>query len=493
MSFRIAQRMTSRTMNRQRAIIDIGSNTVRLVIYGGPPRAPVILLNEKVTARLGRAVAERGELSDRASAAALAALARYAMILDLRGVTDVECVATAAVRDAANGAVFLDRVRAIGLTPRLLSGEEEAIASAQGVLGAFPGARGAVADLGGGSLELVHVGSGGCEHGVSLPLGSLRLPALREGGPVKFGRRIHRAVTDAKWSGAAEETLYLVGGSHRAIARVAMRLIDWPLDDPHGFTIDAEEMSRVSRVIVRGKVPHDIPGVGASRCASLGDTAALLGVLVREIEPARVVFSTWGLREGLLYSRLSRATREQDPLLAGVAAFCEAVGSPAAEAAMVAGWTVATNPVGGHGTERLRLAATMLALASLRIEPNLRPDEATDWALRKSWVGIEPEGRAMIAACVHANASRQPVPTTLGRLAAEERLREAAVWGASIRLCRRFSALAPAVLAGSSLAIEGKRLVLSAAPRHAALFTDTVAKDLAVLAAQLDLEPKFAT
>ena len=137
-----------------RAIIDIGSNTVRLVIYGGPARAPEVLHNEKVTARLGKGVAENGKLGQRAMSTALASLARYRTLLELKGIAEVDVVATAAARDAVNGPEFLAQIRALGLTPRLLSGEEEAITSAHGVIGAFPRAQGVVGDLGGGSVEL---------------------------------------------------------------------------------------------------------------------------------------------------------------------------------------------------------------------------------------------------------------------------------------------------------------------------------------------------
>ena len=208
---------------------------MRLVIYDGPPRAPHVFYNEKITARLGKNVAEDGVLSVKASTTALAALARYALILRLHGVDDVGCVATAAVRDAANGGEFLARVAELGLSPRLLSGEEEALASADGVRAAFPGARGIVGDLGGGSLELVAVGDFGSRHGVSLPLGTLRLPALRAVGPERFARRIHRLLKTSDWAEPAGQPFYLVGGSWRALARVAMIRDHWPVDDPHGY------------------------------------------------------------------------------------------------------------------------------------------------------------------------------------------------------------------------------------------------------------------
>jgi exopolyphosphatase/guanosine-5'-triphosphate,3'-diphosphate pyrophosphatase len=100
-------------------------------------------------------VAENGKLSAKSMASAFGALRRFAALLRLQGVKDWQCVATAAVRDAANGTAFLQQIAALELEPRLLTGEEEALASARGVMAAFPGARGVVADLGGGSLELV--------------------------------------------------------------------------------------------------------------------------------------------------------------------------------------------------------------------------------------------------------------------------------------------------------------------------------------------------
>lgn len=485
-------RIAARSMTEQRAIIDIGSNTVRMVIYGGPPRAPMVLFNEKVTARLGRGVADSGMLSTKSKGAALAALGRFATLIKLHDVRSVKTVATAAVRDAGNGAVFLEAVTALGLSPRLLSGEEEAIASATGVIGAFPGARGVVADLGGGSLELVHVDGQLCEHGTSLPLGALRLPQLRGDGPVKFGQRIHKVVKSAKWQCPASETLYLVGGSHRAFARFAMQALNWPLDDPHGFELAPDDALRICRMVLRARAPEAIPGLAPSRQASLPDTAALLKVLLKEIRPERLVFSSWGLREGLLHASLSPAARAQDPLLAGVSKFAAVIGVSTADAAMVAGWTAAANPADGAHHENLRLAATMLALGAQRLEPNLRAQHAAEWALRKRWIGVDAEGRAVMAACILANCGRNAIsPVGLERLASPESLREAQAWGLAIRLCRRFSGVSPQALANSKLSVEGGQLILSVQQGFSALYTDTIEKDLRALADKLGLQPAF--
>ncbi|WJS98388.1 Ppx/GppA phosphatase family protein [Novosphingobium humi] len=480
----------------QRAIIDIGSNTVRLVIYGGPVRAPVVLFNEKVTARLGKGVAESGMLSAKGMATALGALARFAMILKLRGVDDVQTVATAAARDAANGGEFLEQVAALGLSPRLLSGEEEAVASARGVLSAFPGACGIVADLGGGSLELIDIegdakGGGRCTHGVTLPLGTLRLAALRADGNEKFARRIHRMLKGQDWDAHSGQVLYLVGGSLRAFARFAMEQVNWPIDDPHAYELSPEEVLSAVRALqsktARGNALSPINGVSASRLASLADAGALLGQLVKELHPSRVVFSGWGLREGLLAGTMGAKTAGQDPLLAGVIAFVEMQQPGLSSAAdLVARWS---GRLAYAGPDNLRRAAVMLALASLRSEPNLRAEQAAQWALRKRWLGVDEAGRAMIAMAVLANSGQAEIPTDLPRLAPLQDLREAVIWGMATRLARRFCAGAGEVLEASSLTISGRKLVLATTHAMAPLYTDACAKDLRVLAEMMGLTP----
>lgn len=478
-------------MNAERAIIDIGSNTVRLVIYGGPARAPNISHNEKVSAKLGKGVAENGRLADKASTAALSALARFALLLEVRGIRDVETVATAAVRDAANGAEFLEKVAALGLRPRLLSGEEEALAGARGVQAAFPGAKGVVADLGGGSLELVHVEHDRCERGASLPYGTLRLPALRASGPASFARSLRKALDVAEWHCAPDEALYLVGGTFRALGRYAQTLVAWPVDDPHGFAMSHDAAATLCRSVIRGQLSAKPAAIPASRRAALPDAAALLAVLLRELRPSRVVFSGWGLREGLLMAGYGTPVWSQDPLLAGVIAFAESMGSPAAQAAIVAGWTAGANPPGAEPNESLRLAATALTLAARRLEPNLRPDASRIWALRKRWIGVCPAGRAMIAACMLASTGKTFDRSDLLRLAGPEDIEEAVAWGLAIRLCYRLSSTAALVLSNTALSIDGADLVLKIRQPYVRLYTDPVQKDLRALADHLGLAPKM--
>jgi len=162
----------------RRAVIDIGSNTIRLVVYGGPPRAPVALFNEKLAAGLGRGVVASGRFEPESTEMALKGLARFAALVRLVGPDHLRVVATAAVREAEDGAAFLEQVRGLGLSPELLSGEQEATAAGLGVICTHPGACGLVADVGGGSLELALVGEGEVREKISLPLGMMRVAAV---------------------------------------------------------------------------------------------------------------------------------------------------------------------------------------------------------------------------------------------------------------------------------------------------------------------------
>jgi exopolyphosphatase/guanosine-5'-triphosphate,3'-diphosphate pyrophosphatase len=484
----------------ERAIIDIGSNTVRLVVYGGTMRAPTVVVNEKVTAKLGREIAATGRLADEAMAMALRGLKRFALVLSDLGIRDIDTVATAAVRDATNGAEFVEQLRAIGLNPRVISGEEEALLSAHGVIGAFPDARGIVADLGGGSLELVRVSGGRTDGASTLPLGTLRLPdhrpANRKGDGVRGDMRksldkvIRKGGWDLSGSTPAENgTLYLVGGTWRAMAVYAMAAQAYPLSDPHGFTLDPDDAQALAATLA-GSESDALKGrerISTMRAEKLPDAAVLLQALLARLAPQKLVFSSWGLREGLLYDRLPEHTKAQDPLLAGVAVFAAGRGTEPALATRMAAWTLDAAPAREHGSERLRLAATMLGLAGMQIEPNIRLPQAISWALHKRWVGIDGKGRAMLAAAIAANGNQLSLPSEVRALASEEALEEAVRWGLALRLARRLGAQSPRSLEATRLRVEDGALVLELAKSHEALFGAPTEKDMKLLAGRLGL------
>jgi exopolyphosphatase/guanosine-5'-triphosphate,3'-diphosphate pyrophosphatase len=349
-------------------------------------------------------------------------------------------------------------------------------------MAAFPGAKGLIGDLGGGSLELTHIDGDNCTHGSSMPLGTLRLPKLRASGPAAFMDSIADQLAAADWSGAQAEPFYLVGGSWRALARYAGYRQGWPVDDPHGFVMTPDTALEIAEFLGQTKEKLTCPGLSASRAASLPDASALLAVLVRKLAPTKLVFSSWGLREGLLFRQLSGSARAQDPMLSGVTAFARQHGITPAMATTIAHWTGSICQTDDSRNERLRQAATALALASMRIEPNLRGSQALDWGLRKRWIGIDDAARAMLTMTILANGGRTAIPAELTRLASAKALHEAMSWGFAIRLCRRFSGSSAEALTHSSLRIDEGRLVFSVEPAMRALCTEMVEKDLRLLA-----------
>lgn len=494
----IARRGRKRsTESSHQAIIDIGSNTVRMVIFGGAPRAPVTLFNEKVVARLGRDLEPGGGLSQDAMDLALEGLARYAQLLSDLEIERVDAVATAAVRDASNGEAFLNEVRALGLSPRLLSGKEEAEVSAMGVIGAFPGvgedSSAVVADLGGGSIEFTRISGSTFEERSSLPLGTLRLLELAERPADKALKSIAKKLGKAGWGEPIHAPLYLVGGIWRAMAVYAMESRNWPLSDPHGYTMKPKEALALAKelTVLDPKTIGQSERISAMRAQQMPAAALLLRAMVEQQEPERLVISAWGLREGLLFEKLDAPTRRADPLMAALDLFAAQRGLTHSLAARVSAWTVGAVPAGAKASERIRLAATKLALASMSIEPNLRQHQAMDWALHKRWIGLDDAGRAMVAMAIAANGNHTDIPQDFMCLAREDQLNEAICWGLATRLCRRLGALAPGSLENSHLSIEGGRLVLEIAPNQDALLFGPTGKDMALLADRLDLKPEM--
>ncbi|HTV37414.1 MAG TPA: exopolyphosphatase, partial [Xanthobacteraceae bacterium] len=158
------------------AVVDIGSNSVRLVVYEGLTRSPTPLFNEKALCGLGREVQSTGLLAADAVEQALSALKRYRALCTTMGAKKIFAVATAACRDAKNGSAFVKLAeRTIGAEIDVLSGTREAELTALGVISGVHRADGVVGDLGGGSLELVDVHGTRARHGLTRPLGGLAL------------------------------------------------------------------------------------------------------------------------------------------------------------------------------------------------------------------------------------------------------------------------------------------------------------------------------
>ena len=447
-----------RLRNRQPvAVVDIGSNSVRLVIYEGLVRAPSILFNEKVQCGLGRGIAETGNMDERAVANALAALRRFRALADQARVADLFVLATAAAREAGNGPAFIDAAQEIlSREITVLSGREEALYSAYGIRSAFRDIDGVMGDLGGGSLELVEMKGRDIGDGLTLPVGVIRL-SERAGGDYGRAAKIAREdIRRAEFLSRCEgRVFYAVGGTWRNLAKLHMAHTDYPLHVTHHYEMDAEKALGFLRRVGANEVEKlkGIEDVSRSRRALLPFGAIALAELVKEMRPGKIVFSSSGVREGYLFSLLSEEARETDALIEAAEELSVLRSRSPRHARELAAWTgKAFAAFGIAETEderRYREAACRLADISWRAHPDYRGDQALNVLAYGSFVQIDHPGRAYIALANYfrhdglKNSSYAP-PI---RMIADQRIWERSRYlGAFFRVAYLFTAAMPGVI-----------------------------------------------
>ena len=482
-------------MAASQAIIDIGSNSVRLVVYDGPVRAPSVLFNEKVSAGLGKGLGDGAKLDRRASAQALRALARFRDVTRAMEVKEVRTVATAAVRDASDGKAFIAEIEKLGLPVELLSGEQEGRASGFGVISAFPTADGIVGDLGGGSLELARVRGGDVHETISLPLGVLRLAGMKKGRGV-LDRHVRKLLVKAGWQDIERDLpLWLVGGSWRALARLHMYLTDYPLPVLHGYAMPPEAASRLLRALGRmdRKRLKSIDAIPSGRIGALGDAAALLVTLTRLLGSQSLIVSAYGLREGLLYEGLALELRAKDPLVEAAHLVGATLGRFPEHGDLLARWIAPLFPDEDTRSARLRHVACLLGDVGWMANPELRAERGLDIALYGNWVGVDVRGRAMIAHALYTSFGGGNAPAPLvAQLASPEECAQAAAWGLAMRLGQRLSGGVAGPLEVSRLSIDETALTLTLPEEQAMLYGEAVERRHKQLASVLGRTPKTA-
>ncbi|HJQ16207.1 MAG TPA: Ppx/GppA family phosphatase [Allosphingosinicella sp.] len=481
-------------MTKPVAIIDIGSNSVRLVVYAGATRIPWIIFNEKVLAGLGQNLSRTGALSEAAQERALEALRRFRLLTREMGVARVRVVATAAVRDATNRDGFLRAVRAIGFRPQLLSGEEEGVMAGLGVLSAIPEADGIVADLGGGSLELVDVADGEVLHSSSLPFGVLRIGPLIQKGENGFAKKLAKAIEATGFAKRGRKRpIYLVGGSWRALARLDMLVSDYPLPIMHQYSLAPDrpkELQRALQLLDKGDL-KSIPSLSLARMPTLPNANLLLRGLVDELRPSALIVSSFGIREGLLYNDLSPQLRALDPLIEATRDAGQGLARFDEHGALLDRWIApAFDDEPEHA--RLRLAACLLGDVAWQAHPDFRAERGVDMALHGNWVGIDGPGRVMIAQALFSNfgGGGDFADLDVAALCSPDELQRAAHWGLAMRLAQRLSGGIATSLERSKLTLDNGTLRLALGASEEALYGEAVDRRLRTLANAMKRKPE---
>ena len=481
-------------------MIDIGSNSVRLVIYEGLTRAPTPIFNEKVLAGLGREVQSTGLLTADAVDKALKALRRFRALCDIGGVTRLWCVATAACRDADNGPEFIAAAERI-CRKRIdvLTGKREARYSALGVISGLYKPDGIVGDLGGGSLELIEVHGQSVRKGVTLPLGSLALQDLAELSVKKADKIVRKTLGSVPLLKRGEgRRFYAVGGTWRALARLHMWQTGYPLHVMHGYVVPAREALEFSRLVhrVNPEMLSRIEMVNEARRPLLPYAALVLEHIVRIARPSEIVISALGVREGLLYSELPTRERAKDGLIAAAQDLNRLRSRSPEHGEELIRWTdrfMASSGLDETADERrLRHAACLLADIGWRAHPDYRGEQSLNIIANAAFVAVDHPGRTFLALAVffrHVGLVDDELSPHVRELASARMLDRARVLGASLRVAYMASASMPGVLPHTPMVVQHGKLKLRLPGRFAALEGERLFNRLRQLARLVGRDP----
>jgi exopolyphosphatase / guanosine-5'-triphosphate,3'-diphosphate pyrophosphatase len=469
------------------AVIDIGSNSVRLVVYETMARSLVTIFNEKALCGLGREVQSTGLLAPDAVNKALTSLRRFRALCKIQKVGRVYAIATAACRDASNGPDFIAKAERIcGARIQILSGPREAKLSALGVISGVHNPDGIVGDLGGGSLELIDVRGSRVRSGVTLPLGSLALQDLSDKSLKRAERIVRDELTDvAQLKAGRGRTFYAVGGTWRALARIHIIQSDYPLRVMHGYSIpaaDALDFAQRLRRLAAADMLANIEMISDARRPLLTYAALVLEHIIRVAKPKTIVFSTFGVREGLLYEKLPPSEHAKDGFICAAQTLNQLLSRSSRHAEELVGWTdrlVRVVKLRETAEERrLRHAACLLSDIGWRVHPDHRGEETLSLITNGNFGSISHQGRAFVALSVfyrYAGLSEENEPPALVRAlvppAMDERAR---ILGAAFRVAHLISAARTGVLPATHFRSQGRKLMLVFEHRMVDLVADRV-------------------
>ncbi|MDU8945358.1 Ppx/GppA family phosphatase [Ovoidimarina sediminis] len=430
-------------------VIDVGSNSVRLVVFDGAARSPAYFYNEKVMAGLGAGLADTGRLNPEGRERAFAAIKRFCLLADGMGISPLTAVATAAMREAEDGPAFRREIEAAtGLKIWVIDGEEEARLSAQGVLLGWPGAYGLVSDIGGSSMELAELKDGRVGRRVSSRLGPLRLKTI-SGGNKAIAKHIKTVMSDLKdRMGEQKDRLFLVGGSWRAIARIDMVRRSYPLTVLHEYRMTREDVQETLRFIAETDVDElrQITGIGETRMALVPLASEVLSAMLKAFDPHDIAVSSYGIREGMLYEQMPQRLRERDPLIEACRFYEQKDARLPGFGRRLYKFIEPLFPGAPYEELRLVRAACLLHDVSWRAHPDYRHEVTFEAATRANLGGVTHPERVFLGLSLlhrYKNSRAGVRHEELIDLLSEDEIRSAEILGKAMRFGAMLSAQSP--------------------------------------------------
>ncbi len=387
------------------AVIDIGSNSVRMVVYHGLKRVPLPLFNEKYMCALGKGLARTGKLNPTGVKQAELAIARFLVMAKRLEVASLDIIATAAVRDAKNGAAFVAGLEAQhGIEITVISGTREAELGAKAILSSFHEPFGITADLGGGSMELATVTRSHIGDVASCHLGSLRILDSSEGDRAAMETMIREELKSMPWlKSFAPPTIYAIGGGFRALAKLHIRKTQYPLDLVHEYAMSKRSVNQmVERLLALTPAQiAELPGISSKRAPTLVPTALVLQRLLALTGAREVRFSVSGIREGFFYDLLGPRLQKEDALLSSAGDLAALIGRQGSYAQELHDWMTPLFPTEPLAWQRVRMALCKLSELAWAIDPNFRANWAYQRIIQSSLKGIDHKERLMLALALY--------------------------------------------------------------------------------------------
>ncbi|MCI1437991.1 MAG: Ppx/GppA family phosphatase [Acetobacter indonesiensis] len=483
---------------RRSAVVDLGSNSVRLVVFEGVSRNPVPIFNEKAVLRLGRGLTATGRLNEEGVSMVMEVLSRFHAIARAMNAEPFEILATAAVRDATNGPDFVKALRENmpGVPIRILSGEEEADHSAIGVMCGIPEASGLVADVGGGSLELIRLTSDGRHDANTLPLGVIRL-SDRAKGDLNVAKNLADAdIGGVDWLPQVKGgTLYLVGGAFRALARLHIARMQYPLNIVHYYTLGLEDAREMTGWLLHAprRSLERLPGAPKKRLDDIPFAATVLRRLLRKVQPERVIFCVDGLREGWYMLNVAPDFLPQDPMQVVAHDMCSRLGRSNTLPDVLMNWTNGLFADETLHQSHLRRIACWLSDVGSHDHPEYRAEQTYWRILRLQGVGFDHEARAWLSLALavrYAADLNAEFLSTSRTLLDEKQWKQAVVLGLALRLAYSVSGGTDVLLEGTALTWEGRELVLRLGSSRVAVRGESVGRGLTRLGQALEVQTR---
>jgi len=422
-------------------VVDVGSNSVRLVVFDGAARSPAYFYNEKIMCALGAGMSQTGHLNPEGRKRAISAIRRFAALAKGMGIPPLTAVATAAVREATDGQDFRDEVlRETGIKLWVIDGREEARLSAQGVLLGWPGSYGLVCDIGGSSMELADLAECKVGRRLTSALGPLKLREIK-GGKKSIKAYVRATMQDLHRDMNFETgmRLFLVGGSWRAIARVDMERRSYPLTVLHEYRMSSRQISMTAEYIRKSDLT-ELRGrchISDSRMSLVPLAAIVLKELIRTFKPKDVAVSSYGIREGMLYEQMPRALRERDPLIES----CRFAENKDARlpgfGRILYDFVKPLFPRANWQRQRIIKAACLLHDVSWRAHPDYRAEVTFDNATRANLGGLKHYERVLLGLALmnrYSSKTTSPRFDPLFAMLTPEQIKEAEILGKAMRL-----------------------------------------------------------